>query len=177
MGSFNCNGRGLRASEIVENLEQIVALGRGNRSDGPVVEEQHVGARQLCRAPPEAAGAVDDAQLLEQSWQPGVQGAEARPTVNTPWLLSVGLHEGSPWLPLDNLSPPLAILAHQVVHRLGQRAKPGPDGTPESISRHDGLALNGSWSAGSFPRLPTPDRRCLSAPSLRSPAIRQRRDP
>ena len=66
-----------RADAIVEQFEQVVALGRSDRSDGEVVEDQQVDARQLRQAPTEAAVAVGDAQFLEQARGAHVEHREA----------------------------------------------------------------------------------------------------
>ena len=65
------------ADTVVEELEQIAALGRRRRRQTPVVDHDQVEPGQLHQPPAEAAVGVREAQLLEQARQAHVVGRQA----------------------------------------------------------------------------------------------------
>ena len=57
---------GAGANAVIEQLQQVAALGCRDRGDGEVVDGQYVDSRELSQAPPEAAVAVGYAQFFSK---------------------------------------------------------------------------------------------------------------
>src|SRR5579871_216884 len=69
--------RSLAADAVVEDFEQVGALGLADGREGEVIEDEQIGASELLQAPAEAAVAVGDAQFFEQTAEAGVEHREA----------------------------------------------------------------------------------------------------
>ena len=79
---------------VVEQLQQVVSLVRGNRRDAEVVQDEQVQPRQLRQPFAQTAIAVGHVQLLQQPWRAGVEHREAQ---------ARGL------LPREEISPPVVV--------------------------------------------------------------------
>ena len=63
---------------VVQQLQQVVALVRGNRGDAEVIQDEQVKPRQLRQAFAKAAVTVGHMQLLQQARRAGVEHREAQ---------------------------------------------------------------------------------------------------
>src|SRR3990172_4191330 len=68
---------GERAAAIVEELEQIVALGIGERREAEIVQEEDVEASELAESADVGAVGASQSELGEEPWGAAVQSAVA----------------------------------------------------------------------------------------------------